>query len=172
MIFIQTWKKQELEKLNENFVKIIHQDWAVLTVAGPEKTNAMTVNWVQIGWLWNKPVVTVYVRPQRYTYPLINHNENFSLAFFEESERSQLAYLGKASGQMEDKLAHCGYTLLSLDQIPAIEQARLILTCRILYQSDLVAEQFHDPTIPQQWYDQGDFHRSYVAEILNVWQKE
>lgn len=70
-------KKIEIEKLDRNLISLIHNDWAVLTVPDEGKVNGMTVNWVQMGWLWNKAVVTVYVRPQRHTYPLIER-ENAS----------------------------------------------------------------------------------------------
>ena len=52
-------KKIEIEKLDRNLISLIHNDWAVLTVQDEGKVNGMTVNWVQMGWLWNKAVVTV-----------------------------------------------------------------------------------------------------------------
>ena len=94
-------KKIEIEKLDQNLISLIHNDWAVLTVQDEGKVNGMTVNWVQMGWLWNKAVVTVYVRPQRHTYPLIERENGFSLAFFDNDQREKLAYLGKASGKNE-----------------------------------------------------------------------
>lgn len=165
-------KRVELEKLQENFVQIIHQGWPVLTVQDDGKVNGMTVNWVQIGWLWNKPVVTVYVRPQRHTYPLINRENQFSLAFFDESERKNLAYLGKASGRDEDKLAHCGYTTTLIDGAPVIEQARLVLTLKKLYVSDIKEDAFSEPSIIDSAYPKKDFHRSFVAEIVSVLEQD
>ena len=49
-------KKIEIEKLDRNLISLIHNDWAVLTVQDEGKVNGMTVNWVQMGWLWNKAV--------------------------------------------------------------------------------------------------------------------
>ena len=66
------FKKEKIEDLKVNLIKAIHLDWPVLTVKDNNKVNGMTVNWVQLGYLWNKHVVTVYVRPQRHTFPLIN----------------------------------------------------------------------------------------------------
>ena len=74
--------------------------------------------------------VTVYVRPQRHTYPLIERENSFSLAFFDNDQREKLAYLGKASGKDEDKLAHVGYTTTLLDGAPCIDQARLVLVLK------------------------------------------
>lgn len=161
-------KHVELELLNESWVKVIHQEWAILTVQDQNKVNGMTVNWVQIGWLWNKPVVTVYVRPQRHTYPLINEHDTFSLAFFDSKERENLAYLGKASGKDEDKLAHCGYTCSSINGTPFIDQARLVLMLKKLHVSDLKKEDFTDSSIVDNCYPKEDFHRIFVAEITDT----
>ena len=48
---------------------ILDKSWALL-VAGVEHPNPMTVSWGGFGTLWNKPVVTLYVRPTRYTWQL------------------------------------------------------------------------------------------------------
>ena len=42
--------------------------WALLTAGQKEHFNMMTISWGGMGTLWNKPVVTVYVKPFRYTY--------------------------------------------------------------------------------------------------------
>ena len=165
-------KQVELEKLNGNFVNMIHQGWPVLTVQDEGKVNGMTVNWVQIGWLWNKPVVSVYVRPQRHTYPLINKEEYFSLDFFEESERKNLSYLGSASGKDEDKLAHCNYTTSIINNAPVIDQAKLVMTLKKLHVTDLKEEQFYDKEVMDKAYPNKDFHRVFVAEITGVFEKD
>ena len=41
---------------------------ALLTAGDRERRNTMTIGWCQAGRLWNLPVCTVYVRPERYTY--------------------------------------------------------------------------------------------------------
>ena len=165
-------KKFDIEQLNKNLISLIHNEWAVLTVEGKEKVNGMTVNWVQTGWLWNKPVVTVYVRPQRYTYPLIENTDHFSLAFFDEKERENLRYLGTASGREEDKLAHVGYTVSYLDDTACIEQASLVLTLKKLAVTQITADQFTDEPIRQSAYPKEDYHKAYVCEIIGAYTKE
>ena len=34
-----------------------------------------------IGWLWNKPVVFVFIRSEHYTYEFMEENEYFTLSF-------------------------------------------------------------------------------------------
>lgn len=165
-------KKVELEKLNENFVNLIHEGWPVLTVQDQDKVNGMTVNWVQLGWLWNKPVVTVYVRPQRHTFGLINDQDTYSLAFFDETHRKNLSYLGTKSGKDEDKLKNCGYTTTFIDNTPVIDQASLIFTIKKLYVHDLKAEEFIADEVKSSAYPNQDFHRVFIGEITEVFINE
>ena len=162
-------KKFDIEQLDKNLISLIHNEWAVLTVEGKEKVNGMTVNWVQTGWLWNKPVVTVYVRPQRYTYPLIENTDRFSLAFFDEKERDNLRYLGTVSGRDEDKLAHVGYTINRLDDTACIEQASLVLTLKKLAVTQIAADQFTDEQTRASSYPKEDYHKAYVCEITGAY---
>ena len=50
--------------LKENAVKLIRDDWALLTAADENNgsCNPMTVSWGGIGELWGKDTATVYVR--------------------------------------------------------------------------------------------------------------
>ncbi|MEG1461549.1 flavin reductase family protein [Anaerorhabdus sp.] len=157
-----------ISELDNNIFDLISKDWGVITVNAKDKVNGMTVSWVQMGHLWNKDVVTVYVRPQRYTYEFINQEDTFSLAFFDDNYRKELAYLGSASGRNEDKLTHCNFTTSIVDNTPVIDQAKLVFVCRKLYEVDLKEENFVDNDIMNKCYPDKDFHRAYTAEIMSV----
>ena len=57
----------------------------------------MTASWGGLGVLWRKPVATIYVRPQRYTYTFLEENPYFTLSFFGPQWKKQLAYCGAVS---------------------------------------------------------------------------
>lgn len=163
------FKKITLDELNENWVKKIHYEWALIVTEDTDKVNAMTANWIQMGWLWNKNTVTVYVRPQRHTYKTMENSDVFSVAFFSGEHREKLAYLGKASGRDEDKLAKCNYHTTILDGAPVIEEADLVFTVKKLYQHALKDENFLiDSKII---YPQQDFHLETIGEIIGVYAK-
>ena len=157
-------------ELSFNAFRSINEEWAVLVTQDAGKVNGMTVNWFQLGYLWNEDVVTVYVRPQRHTYPLINSLNTFSLCFLAQTPeaREQLAYLGSASGRDQDKLAHCGLLAAYDGATPYIQQARWVFICEILYQQDLDPQGFRDPAFRDQKYAEGDYHRMYVGRIKRV----
>ena len=68
-------KKMELKDLSMNMTELLEKRWGLLTLADGEGCNPMTVSWGGVGRLWNLSVVTVYVRPQRYTRGLIDQEE-------------------------------------------------------------------------------------------------
>ena len=82
-----------------------HEDWALVAAGNMDDHNAMTVSWGGIGCLWNKPVATVYIRPNRHTYGYFEKNEYFTVSFYPGEYKKALGYLGTKSGRDEDKIA-------------------------------------------------------------------
>ena len=70
------------EKLNENAIKLIANDWMLISAGKPNNFNNMTASWGGFGNLWNKPVSFIFVRPPRYTYKFIEENDYFTVCFF------------------------------------------------------------------------------------------
>ena len=108
------------------------------------------------------------MRPQRYTYQLLERCGGYSLCFFGEENRPMMQYMGTASGRSEDKIAGAGLTLAFEDGVPYFEQARLVLICRKLYRQDHEEGCFVDRQTLDQSYPLRDFHRMYVGEVTRV----
>ncbi|MCK7537157.1 MAG: hypothetical protein MZV63_42425 [Marinilabiliales bacterium] len=60
-------------EITDNLIGLIASDWMLVTAGSSDKFNTMTANWGGAGYLWNKPVVFVFVRPERYTYEFIEN---------------------------------------------------------------------------------------------------
>lgn len=45
----------------KNAIELFDTDWMALAVGNEGDMSAMTISWGEIGELWNKPVLTVYV---------------------------------------------------------------------------------------------------------------
>ena len=86
------FNKIKIDDLNENWVKKIHYEWALIVTNDTDKVNAMTANWLQMGYLWNKNTMTVYVRPERHTYKTMENSDVFSVAFFSPEHKKNLMY--------------------------------------------------------------------------------
>ncbi|NLW79225.1 MAG: flavin reductase family protein [Ruminococcaceae bacterium] len=166
------FKEVSVFELTDNFFSRIGRDWMLLTPGAPGACNTMTASWGQAGFLWNKPVVTVYVRPQRYTHEFIEREERFSLSFFEAgAHRRELELLGSKSGRDGDKIAEAGLTVTALDGVAAFEEANLVLVCRKLYRQAMRPECFVDDAPNTANYPGGDHHTIYIAEVEHVYVK-
>ena len=87
-----------------------HGDWALVAAGSLDDHNAMTVSWGGIGCLWNKPVATVYIRPNRHTYGYFEKNEYFTVSFYPGEYKKALGLMGSKSGRDCDKEAEAGLT--------------------------------------------------------------
>ena len=75
------------------------KDWALLTAGTEGHFNSMTIGWGALGTVWNKDVLTVYVRPDRYTWQFLKDSDTFTVAFFPERCRKALTIMGTLSGR-------------------------------------------------------------------------
>ena len=156
----------------ENAVKAIGSDWMLITVNDDEnkKVNAMTASWGALGFLWRKPVCICFVRPERYTFKLMEEQKDFSIAFLGEGMREAYNICGRESGRDLDKLAKCGLTVSELDGVSVISEAETVLTCRVLYEDDIKKNGFLDSSILAN-YESAGYHRMYICEIINAYKK-
>ena len=111
--------------------EILDVEWALL-VAGSERPNPMTVSWGGLGTLWNRPVATVYVRPTRHTFSLLEAEPSFTLNFLPEPFRGALDLCGSRSGRDLDKwkaaeqtLARPRFIVCTRDNRPSVADSDL-----------------------------------------------
>ena len=160
---------QELDpkQLKENVFSLFDDRWTLITAGKQDRCNTMTASWGGLGVLWNQNVATIYVRPQRYTYEFLENTSHFTLSFFGEEWKKELAYCGTASGRDEDKFAHCGFHVaMAGEEAPYIQEADLVLVCRKLYWNDL--DPAHMDPCGLEHYERNDYHRMYIGEIIKV----
>ena len=164
----------ESAEIKDNLIRLIASDWMLVTAGTREEFNTMTANWGGTGYLWNKNVVFVFVRPERYTYGFIESTVGFTLTFFDEKYRDALNLCGAKSGRDCDKVAETGLTphITGLGY-PAFTEARLVLECRKLYATQLERDHFLDPEPLRSHYNtKGGLHKMYIAEIEKAWIKQ
>ena len=109
------WKTFLIEKMELNPFEAICRQWMAVTTEKDGKANAMTASWGGLGVLWGRNVATIYIRDSRFTKEYLDATETFSLAFFDESRKQDLGYLGNVSGRDDDKTAKLGYNTAHQD---------------------------------------------------------
>lgn len=164
-------KEIKAEQLEQNVFEAIGKQWMLVSASADGKVNAMTASWGGMGVMWNKNVVFLFIRPQRYTKTLIDKSDTLSISFFTEDYRNMLTYMGKASGRDEDKIKKAKLSLVEGYKAPVFEEASLTFVCKKLYSSVLSPGGFYDKKIIPQCYPDKDYHEVYVAEIEKVLSK-
>lgn len=167
--------------MKENEYKVFElfeKQWALVTAGNMEGFNCCTVGWGGMGTLWNKPVVTVYLHPARYTREFLDANDNFTLSFFPEAYKKALGILGTLSGRDGDKITPSGLTPTAMGGSVSYEEAELSFLCRKLYQhrfskEDLSPEiqayyQAHPKVYPPDEEGEWQPHWVFVGEVVDV----
>ena len=166
------WQEIKPQNIDVNAVKLFANDWMLLSAGNDTSMNMMTIAWGALGELWGKPIVTVYVSTDRFTYKFLEDNEYFTVTAFPEQFRDKLQYIGSVSGRDEDKVKGSGLTpeFTKLGN-PIYKEANLAIECKKIYAEQLKKELM--PLEQRQWYDEKKLgvHMMYIGEIVNVWKK-
>lgn len=156
------------EELTKNPFHMIGKEWMLITAGNQEKVNTMTASWGELGIMWNKNVVTVVLRPQRYTKEFVDAGEHFSLSFFGNEHKKELGYLGKVSGRDENKIEKSGLKVTFKDDIPFFQEAKTVILCKKLFAQEMKPESFIDTSLLGINYPNKDYHTMYIAEIEKI----
>lgn len=157
---------------------LFENQWALVTAGGSERFNCCTVSWGSMGVLWNKPVVTVYLHPARYTREFLAANDSFTLSFFPEKYKKALGILGSLSGRDGDKIPASGLTPVAMGGSVSYREAELSFLCRKLYQHQFSKEdiapdvreyyQAHPKVYPTDADGEWQPHWVFVGEVVDV----
>lgn len=148
------------------------KDWVLITAKKGDKVNTMTAAWGGLGHVWNHDIVTIYIRPQRYTKEFVDGSDYFSICVLPESFRDKLVYLGRVSGKDEDKITKTGLTVEYTDGVPYFAEATLVYIAKKLYADDLEEKHFINHEIVEKVYPEKDFHTLYIGGITKILKKE
>lgn len=168
---MSNFKEINPAQITENPFTLIGKDWMLVTAGNKEKLNTMTASWGSVGIMWNKPVAFTFVRPQRYTYEFIEKSEYYTLSFYDDEYRKMLNFCGTKSGRDVDKVKETGITPVFNEEAPYFEQAKLVFVCRKLYNQFLNEESLYDKSLKSN-YENNDYHKMYVGEIVKALIKE
>ena len=61
------FKEINAKEIDSNLIKVIADEWMLISAGDKNGYNMMTVSWGFAGELWGNDAVCVFVRPQRYT---------------------------------------------------------------------------------------------------------
>lgn len=168
---LQGYKQIAPDKIPGNIIKILSEDWMLVTAGNDQKFNMMTASWGGLGYLYNKPVAFCFINPARHTYQLLDNGSTYTLSFYTETYRDALKYCGSHSGKDIDKVKATGLSPISTPSgSKAFSEAWLIIECRKLISQPIYPNGMHDAKLKQEWEGK-QTHQMFIGEIINVWAK-
>ncbi len=155
----------------KNAVELISDDWMLLAAGHEGDFNEMTISWGQIGELWGRPVMTVFVDTLRFTHQFLDKEDYFTVSGFPTVYKDDLQYLGTHSGRDGDKLSetglHAAFTELGN---PYFTEASVVIECKKIYANNFDTSMMLGD-LADFYAKRGSVHTVYIGEIVNVWKK-
>lgn len=165
------YKSIEPDKIPGNIIKMLADDWMLITAGNSAKFNMMTAGWGGLGRLFDKPVAFCFIAPGSYTGQLMENSDTYTLSFYTEAYREALKICGTRSGRDTDKVEATGLTpVVTPDGSPAFSEAWMIIECRKVAAQSLTPEALADPRVKEKWSGK-PLHKMYIGEIFRVWVK-
>lgn len=84
---MNTFNETDLYSLSINPFHAIGKQWMLITASINDSWNTMTAAWGGMGYLWQRPTVHIYVRPQRHSFSFLEQAKEFTLSFFPTTGR-------------------------------------------------------------------------------------
>ena len=149
----------------------IGKKWTLITAEKDGVVNTMTASWGGVGVLWGKNVVTVYIRPQRYTREFVDASDSFTVTLF-DGHQKELSILGSKSGRDGDKIGEVGFHVERVNGQPTFAEGKTAIVCRKLYRGRFDPKYFVGQEIVGSMYPNQKFHYIYIGEITGIFEND
>ena len=152
---------------SETIDTLTREGLLLCSVGTDGRPNVMTIGWLTGGVIWSKPILTVLVRPSRFTYSRLEQVNEFTVNVLPAAFAEAIQHCGTASGRDGAKFAHTGLTPVAAQKVcvPIIEQAMVHYECRVVHTNEVIPANLA-ADIKASAYANGDFHRVYYGEVL------
>ena len=160
-------------EIKDNPIFEFDKTWALVTSRKKDGSfNMCTLSWGSIGVLWSKEVVTIYVKPIRHTDSFIQEDDYFTVTFFNDDHKKDLALCGTKSGRDIDKINESDLEVIELENGITYKDFKRVYVCKKIYQSPFVKEGFvNNQESLDRYYKDEPFHNMYVGEIIKVYEQ-
>jgi flavin reductase (DIM6/NTAB) family NADH-FMN oxidoreductase RutF len=169
---------KEMEKRDYGLTEAWHETVQMMQRSGlllvsadsTGKPNVMTIGWALLGVIWGKPILTVLVRPSRFSYQMVDTIADFTINVPSPEMDEIVEYCGTTSGKEHDKFAERRLTATPARRAhsPIVAECLLHYECKVIHKGD-VDYRILPPEVIANYYQQDDFHRIFFAEVLAVY---
>ena len=140
---------------------------AILSVGNKNLYNSMTIEWGSLGVAFKKPIFTVYVKPDRYTYEVMEKSDIFTVNFIERKLMKKFAVYGTKSGKDINKEEEAGTHIKFMDKGITFDEAVEVYVCKKMAKS-VIDEKTMDPYIKELYRNNVKVYRTEVPHVLYI----
>ena len=132
-----------------------------------KKINVMTIGWAAIGYMWEKPIMTVMIRKSRFTHDIIEKASSFTVNIPGDDLGKTLNFCGTESGRDVDKFKECKLSVVSAQKVdtPIIDLSGFHYECKIVCKSEINPD-FLCKEYRADLYADNNYHTFYFGEIV------
>ena len=141
---------------------------AILSVGNKNLYNSMTIEWGSLGVAFKKPVFTVYVKPDRYTYEVMEKSDIFTVNFIERKLLKKFAIYGTKSGKDINKEEEAGTHIKFLEKGGiTFGEAVEVYVCKKMAKS-IIDEKTMDPYIKELYRNNVKVFKTETPHVLYI----
>ena len=96
-----------------------------------------------VGYVWGKPIFTVFVRKSRHTHHIIEQSGEFTVSIpMKDNLKNALAICGSKSGRDLDKFKEANIYPVKgkIVSTPVIADCGMYFECKVIYKQDMTPE--------------------------------
>ena len=146
---------------------------AILSAGDKNHYNSMAIEWGSIGVSWKKPIFTVYVKDERYTYEFMQKSEYFTVSIINKKLFKKFANIyGTKSGRDINKEKEAGTHIQFLDDGGiTFEEAEEVYVCKMLAKAFIKDEDSY-PELKAFYEERKEYfktmkpHGIFIGEIV------
>ena len=151
--------------MNINPFDKFNKEWALVTAGNKDSFNSMTISWGSMGTLWHKDIITIYIRPDRYTFDFLQNSDMFTISFYDEKYRDILTMFGRCSGRDINKVEKSGFNPVFMDDGITYSEANETIVLKKIYMEQLNKDLFNEDIL-SCYKDNGPAHYMIIGEVI------
>lgn len=142
---------------------------AFLTCKTRNKINTMTIGWAYVGMMWGKPYFMAMIRPDRYTFRLIERVMSFTVSVPFGIMKDELRICGTKSGNEINKADIVNFVPSREVASPVVAGCQMYYECDVNYTEKLDMRYIPQPIL-KSFYGDSEYHYLYFGQIVSCYE--
>ena len=151
---------------------------AILSAGDKNSYNSMAIEWGSIGVSWKRPIFTVYVKDERYTYEFMQKTKIFTVSIINKKIFKKFAVYGSKSGRDINKEEVAGTHIRFLDDGGiTFDEAEEVFVCK-MFGKAYIQDEDSSPELVEFYENAKKYfknlkpHAIFIGEIIGHYERK